>query len=507
MKHSKTGLIITDVLILGTSYVFMAGLKPVMVSYLSPRYLLGFAVTLFLWLFCSFYFKKYHITKNEKPSFLFRNIIYPNLVTLAFVSFIIYAFNTTFYSRMMVFGTFGVATLLEFIILGLYTYVISSPEYDTATAFLEQPPTLSDKKKYREAVVHSDIFSSPEFLRGAIIDECGEKAAEYIENHANLGDPKVLLISTTTRFNILRQPEDYYHTIVNLRRINDIQHLNKFFEAINHKLPQIGYFIGCGETAQQRKQRILRKYPPLLNWLAYSADYVLKRILPKTYITRKIYFLFTRGNNRVLTRAEILGRLFSCGFEVLEDKFVNGRFFFVTKRIKEPAFDMNPTYGPFIKLRRIGKGGEEITVYKLRTMHPYAEYLQDYVHKQNNLENGGKFKDDFRVSNSRKILRRFWIDELPMLLNFFKGQIKIVGVRPLSKQYFELYSKELQEKRIRFKPGLIPPYYADLPETLGEIQASEMRYLEAYEKKPLRTQWKYFWKAIYNIIFKNARSA
>ena len=85
--------------------------------------------------------------------------------------------------------------------------------------------------------------------------------------------------------------------------------------------------------------------------------------------------------------------------------------------------------------------------------------------------------------------------------------MKVVGVRPLSQQYFNLYSKELQEKRVKYRPGLIPPYYADLPETLEEIQESEMRYLEAYEKRPVRTQFTYFWKAIFNIIFRRARSS
>jgi lipopolysaccharide/colanic/teichoic acid biosynthesis glycosyltransferase len=155
----------------------------------------------------------------------------------------------------------------------------------------------------------------------------------------------------------------------------------------------------------------------------------------------------------------------------------------------------------------VGKGGELIKVYKLRTMYPFAEYLQDYIHKQNSLENGGKFRNDFRVSRSRAVLRKLWIDELPMLINLFRGELKVVGVRPLSKHYYNLYSKELQEQRIKYKPGLIPPYYADLPETLEEIQESEMRYLQKYEKRPLRTQWGYFWKAWYNILFRKARSS
>ena len=94
-----------------------------------------------------------------------------------------------------------------------------------------------------------------------------------------------------------------------------------------------------------------------------------------------------------------------------------------------------------------------------------------------------------------------------MLINLFRGDLKVMGVRPLSQHYYSLYSKELQEKRIKYRPGLVPPYYADMPKTLEEIQASELRYFDAFEKHPVRTQWRYFWKAFYNIVFKKARSA
>ncbi len=103
--------------------------------------------------------------------------------------------------------------------------------------------------------------------------------------------------------------------------------------------------------------------------------------------------------------------------------------------------------------------------------------------------------------------RKFWLDEIPMLINILKGDMKLVGVRPLSEHYFSLYTKELQLKRIKTKPGLIPPFYADMPKTIGEIMESEMRYLEAYEKHPFKTDITYFFKAFYNIIFGGARSA
>ena len=140
-------------------------------------------------------------------------------------------------------------------------------------------------------------------------------------------------------------------------------------------------------------------------------------------------------------------------------------------------------------------------------MHPFAEYLQQYIYELSDLQEGGKFKDDFRVTTEGKFFRKFWLDELPMVLNIFKGDMKIVGVRPLSSHYFNLYSEELKEKRIKNKPGLIPPFYADMPKSLEEIMESEMRYLSAYEKHPHLTDLRYFIKAWTNILIKRARSS
>lgn len=49
-----------------------------------------------------------------------------------------------------------------------------------------------------------------------------------------------------------------------------------------------------------------------------------------------------------------------------------------------------------------------IKVYKLRTMHPYLEYLQQYVFDRNGLEKGGKLKDDFRMTHWGRIFRICW---------------------------------------------------------------------------------------------------
>jgi len=343
-------------------------------------------------------------------------------------------------------------------------------------------------------------------MKDFISKEFGDRVGQYIEKHVDVESKAVIIISTTTPFNIQYHPQDENYAIVNLHKINDIRYINKFFETVNSKLCTGGVFIGCVETKELRKHRLLKKYPKGFNYIYYFFDFILKRVFPKFGLTKHLYFFLTRGFNRVLSRAETLGRLYSCGFDVIDEENIDGQFYFVARKVGHPVFDSNPTYGPLIKLKRIGKGGKIIRVYKFRTMHPFAEYLQDYIYKKNKLDEGGKFKDDFRISGFGKFLRAFWFDELPMLINFIKGDLKIVGVRPISQHYFNLYTPELQEKRKKVKPGLIPPFYADMPKTLDEIMQSEINYIDRYLKNPISTDISYFFRAMNNILIKRARS-
>jgi lipopolysaccharide/colanic/teichoic acid biosynthesis glycosyltransferase len=328
-------------------------------------------------------------------------------------------------------------------------------------------------------------------------------------NHSvifNHGINHTVILDVNSIAPLLGFPINHYQNILNLHRLNNISHINTFLEAANSRLPENGCLMVCAETKNQRKIRFMKKYPPVLNSLFYLVDFMIMRVFPKLPVTRQIYFWITKGNDRVISRAEILGRLYSCGFTIVEEQNIMGQLYVVGQKVKLPVDSKYVTYGPLIYLNRIGKDGKIIKVYKLRTMHAYSEYLQDYVYKQNNLEKGGKIRDDFRVTTIGKLLRKFWIDELPMLWNLLKGDVKLVGVRPISRHYFSLYSADLQKKRIRYKPGLIPPFYADLPETLNEIMASELKYLEQYKQSPWKTDFVYFWKAVFNIMIRGAKS-
>lgn len=483
------------------SLLFKPGIE--IISYIASN-LVPLAVLYVVFILSSIISRKYRPKGAHFPPFG-RGIILCNASALAVLSIIMFASYSFSFSRIVVFGTMGFVTLLEFIFFGVWYLFRQSHE------MIDEPKTISHKpKKEFKLIPATGVPIDQERLKAiedSIVEELGYNVFQYFNRVLHLGDSSTLVLSTTTVFNVDSQPSNSYTTIANLKRVNDIRRINKFFEGVNAKLPVGGLFVCRAETKNLRKQRILKKFPPVINFIYYSFDFIVKRVLPKFALTKGLYFFLTRGENRVITRAELLGRLYSCGFEVLDEEFVDNHLYVVAGKIKEPAFDMEATYGPIIKLRRVGKGGKEIKVYKMRTMHPYAEYLQEYVYEENKLQEGGKFKDDFRVSTLGRIMRKLWIDELPMIANLLKGDLKIVGVRPLSNHYYNLYTPELQHKRIQQKPGLVPPFYVDNPKTLEEIMESEHRYLDAYAKHPFRTDVKYFFKATYNIIFKRYRSS
>ena len=349
------------------------------------------------------------------------------------------------------------------------------------------------------------LYKRPDFWKKSVEEYAGTEALFFaqkyidIENHSTfVGLPSL-------------SPYSYYpfqfSAIADFIRINDHRRLNKYFETINSRLIKGGIYVGCAISGTIKKQKIFAAHGKIPGRLFYFIHFLFKRIIPKLPVLKKIYFSITGGKDRMFSESEILGRLVSCGFEILEEKITSERFYFAVQKTSEPLYDLQPTYGPLIRLKRVGKDGNLIKVYKFRTMHPYSEYLQDYIYLKNKLSENGKFRDDFRIARIGRIMRKLWIDELPMIINVLKGEMKIIGVRPLSRHYFNLYPEWLQKKRISTKPGLIPPFYADLPVSFEEIIASEEKYLDSWLKSPLSTDLRYFIKAFSNIIFRNARSS
>lgn len=112
--------------------------------------------------------------------------------------------------------------------------------------------------------------------------------------------------------------------------------------------------------------------------------------------------------------------------------------------------------GPvFFKHKRIGKNGKEIYIYKFRTMVKNAEdMIKDFTPEQaKEFRKNYKLKDDPRITKVGKVLRKTSLDELPQLLNIIKGELSIIGPRPVIKEELEKYGDN-KKKFLSVTPGL-----------------------------------------------------
>ena len=392
-----------------------------------------------------------------------------------------------------------VMSLVYLVLKHAYRYALNAEEKPSVAverkpqAVLRSPEELSEEEK--------------QSLQTSILEFSNDATLRYLARYVNLYSSNTFTLRSSELYNIQKLQNYRYDTLINFMPLNQIRGVNKLFATVNDKLPDDGIWICCYEPQSVTKRNILNRYSLVVSWLYYIAFFLYKRVMPKLFMTSRLYFDITEGKNRVLSKAEVLGRLCYCGFEIVEERKIGDLNYVVARRKYRPQIIEKRVYGIFVKLNRVGKNGKMFNVYKLRTMHPYSEFLQAYIYDKYSLQEGGKFNHDIRISTLGRIARKYWLDELPMLFNLLKGDMKLVGVRPISQHYFSLYTKELQDKRTRHTPGLLPPFYADMPKTLEEIEASEMRYLTMCEEKgTLRTDFIYFWKIVFTIIFKRARS-
>ena len=390
-------------------------------------------------------------------------------------------------------------SLIFLIFKHAYRYALDADE-EVVKAPKREPQTVL---KPAEQISQEDKAA----LRESILEFAPDKVLRYIEKNIDIFSTNTFTLRSTDIYNIRKLPNYRFDAIVNFMPLNQIRGVNKLFTTVNDKLPDNGIWVCCYEPQSVTKRNILKRYPLVIGWLYYAAFFCYKRVLPKLFMTSRLYFDITEGKNRVLSKAEVLGRLCYCGFEIIDERKKGDLNYVVARRKFRPEITARRLYGILVKLNRVGKNGKMFKVYKFRTMHPYSEFLQAYIYERYSLQEGGKFNHDSRVATLGRILRKDWLDELPMMLNLIKGNMKLVGVRPISQHYFSLYSQELQNKRTKHKPGLLPPFYADMPKTLPEIEASEMRYLTMCEQKgTLKTDFIDFWKIFYTIVFKRARS-
>ena len=147
--------------------------------------------------------------------------------------------------------------------------------------------------------------------------------------------------------------------------------------------------------------------------------------------------------------------------------------------------------GPALfKQKRLGKNMKPFTVYKFRTMCDHA------------FEKGGvaSSEHDMRITKVGKILRKTSLDELPQMFNIIKGEMAIIGPRPILPFEFEEYkANERYAHRYDAKPGMFCIVDLDLRATATREQQFEM-YAEYVDNISLKLDFKIFFGIIKTVV-------
>lgn len=343
-----------------------------------------------------------------------------------------------------------------------------------------------------------------------IFSNYSEKLFKNIDKKIDLDSidvNKSVILRSRDPFNVQILPSDYLQLFINLHKLNDIRRINEYLIDVNKKLVDGGIFILGFEPIKNRYKRFMLRYPFFICNIFYFMDFIWRRVTPKIPLIQKLYFGITKGRDRALSIAEGLGRLYYCGFNVFDIHEDNNLIYIIAIKKRLHSVDPNPSYGPFFKMKRVGQWGKPINVYKLRTMHPYSEYLQDYMVNNFGYADIGKPSNDFRVTTWGRILRKYWLDELPQLINVFRGEMKLVGIRPISQRFLNEFPEDVKQLRYKYKPGCIPAYVTLLKQSKNGFIEAETIYLKEKERHPFTTDAKFFFVAIYNILTNRIRSA
>lgn len=159
--------------------------------------------------------------------------------------------------------------------------------------------------------------------------------------------------------------------------------------------------------------------------------------------------------------------------------------------------------GPmFFKQERIGKNGKKINVYKFRSMVIDAEQKlkENKILYQKYLKNNYKLEqdEDPRVTKFGGFIRKTSLDELPQFINVLKGEMSLVGPRPVVIEELEEY-KEKKDEFLSVKPGITGYWQASGRSEVGYPERVDLELYYIYHKN-LFLDIKILLKTLFNVI-------
>lgn len=224
-----------------------------------------------------------------------------------------------------------------------------------------------------------------------------------------------------------------------VKTIHSNTDINRLFSII-HK---VDYIFVCSNLAKEKKSDII--------YYAVKNGKVIY-VIPTLYELLMVKSHITSVDDTMVMAVKPFGLTW-------EQKFIKRAFDIIVSIIiliaSSPIFLLvsifikfeNPKGSIFYKQKRIGKGNEEFTILKFRSMIENAESISGPVLAS---------RDDTRVTKVGKLIRATRLDELPQLINVIKGDMSLVGPRPEREYFINTYKKlhESYEYRNTVRPGI-----------------------------------------------------
>jgi hypothetical protein len=270
--------LLADIVILTLSFLAMVWTKPASLRLYLPSHTPFFLALAIMWIIVSLINGKMNRGKIVNFYSLYSRVLTSNIIAISITALAMYSLRDYVYSRTIVLGTALLATFMELLVGSVFlaykkAILQDPPGYDKYR--ISKKPSEYDlvngtNGNEEKKAEHSEVNPG---ISMAIEKECGaEMALAILKMTCSNFTARMSVLSTTSIFNIISLAKDKYDYIINLHKINDIKKLDSFLDAVNAKLELKGFFFCVVETKDQRKHRILQKYPPILNWVYYTFD-------------------------------------------------------------------------------------------------------------------------------------------------------------------------------------------------------------------------------------------
>ncbi len=234
--------------------------------------------------------------------------------------------------------------------------------------------------------------------------------------------------------------------------LGSVKHLKKFIGALNISAVIIAK-PSFSEEKLSELVSIIQKYAKNIIIIPDLRGMPLFNSEMNYLITNHLIFLNTKNNLKSVLNI-IIKRAFDIAVSLMLFPFILLVVIVISILIKIDS------KGPvFYSHKRVGKNGKTIDVYKFRSMYNDADdrlkkILKNDENARKEWEAYFKLKNDPRITKAGNFLRKTSLDELPQIFNVFKGDMSLVGPRPVLKKEIDEYYKENSQYYLMVKPGI-----------------------------------------------------